>query len=78
MIILTITTIPFYHQMVMVKWSKLTDIQQFQQISATNWHCNDCHDQIWTDHFDHRTSILDKWSKIVVIESPPSVSSDQL
>ena len=36
--------------MVMVKWSKLTDIST---ISTKIWNCRDCHDQIWIDHFDH-------------------------
>jgi hypothetical protein len=32
---MTMTIIPFYHQMVMVKWSKLADISTSQQISTT-------------------------------------------
>ena len=36
--ILIMTTIPFYREMVMVKWSKLTDkiFQQFQQVQQQN------------------------------------------
>jgi hypothetical protein len=53
--ILTIAIIPFYHQMVMVKWSKLTDISTI----STNfnnkkiWNYRNFPYQIWIDHFDH-------------------------
>jgi hypothetical protein len=58
MTILTMTIIPFYHQMVMVKWTQLTDIStistKFKNFNNKEiWNCQDCHDQIWIDHFDH-------------------------
>ena len=59
MTILTMTIVPFYYQMVVVKWSKLTDIStistNFKNFNNKEiWNCLDCHDQIWIDHFDHK------------------------
>ena len=55
MTILTMTIMPFYHQMVIVKWSKLTDLlYNFKNFNNKKiWNCKECHDQIWIDHFDH-------------------------
>jgi hypothetical protein len=49
-------TIPFYHQVVMFKWSKLTDISTIS--TEKIWNCKDCHYQIWIDHFDHENFII--------------------
>jgi hypothetical protein len=37
--------------------------------------CNfwDGHGQNWLDHFDHRTSILAKWPKKIVVIGPPNL-----
>jgi hypothetical protein len=60
---MTMTTIPFYQQIFMVKWWKLTDISTI----STNfhnyhnkkiWNWKDCYDQIWTNHFDHENLVL--------------------
>ena len=48
------TIIPFYYQMVMVKWSQLTDIST----ASTNFKNKKSGtvemDKLWIDHFDHR------------------------
>ena len=60
MTILTMTILPFYHQMVMVKWSKLTDISTNFNNSNNKiiWKCKDCNDQVSIDHFDHENFVI--------------------
>ena len=46
----------FYQEMVMVKWSQLTDISTDFN-NKIIWNCRNSHDQIWIDHFDRENLV---------------------